>query len=917
MILLAWISPAAVAQRNLVVFDSPPGDYIGAGQTYVTTDTSQFNITGTPEAFTVTAFGYWFAFDGPGESALGVGRHPNALRTPFNGGQPGISISGNGRGCNTVSGSFEILEMEVTDGTITRLWLKYRHSCEGFMPAGTGEIRINSATAPEFPEPRTLHVPGEYPTFAAAIDAAALTGDTILVAPGIYQEALNFRGKRLRVLASQGPALTEIVGSPAAPILTVTGGQGPETRLEGFTLRDGSGGGVNLSGSSPTLAGNIISNCSYGVMVSGASPVIVSNRIIGSYGSPVFGLGNGSGVHLQGSGSAQILENEILENMAGITCWAAGTPRIQGNWIQDNLGDGISHVNSSDSDIFQNIISGNKGHGIVWLVPFGNRGPRVVFNTIADNGGNGIFADGYDGASEIIDNIIVGPVALYCGNFNDINSPSIRFNHVFSPLGTPYGGTCPDMTGKDGNVGGAPRFLSTGDYHLQADSPGIDRGTRYEGFETDLEGNLRGIDANTSQAGSPDPGALEYVPQPPRPPDPVMASSLADGALLAWNAFDAAKGYVVTRSTQPSGPFLVIGSVDGTRYEDRSVTVGTVYWYSVAGTNRWGIGSGTSPVAMRAANRAPVAGPDAVETDEDTPVRTDLLANDRDPEADEFTWTLLDSPPDIEVGLESSGILHLSPHPNWYGTNTIRYRLEDVFHGVSTGLVTVVVKPVNDAPVAYPRQFSITPDGSEAVLALQAVDLEGDPLTAEVVAQGAYGRARVLDGALALGYRPAHGFSGRDVVAVRVSDGRSYSEPVSLVVDVRKPIDRDTDGMADAWEELWDLNNPLADPDGDGVSNRDEYVSLTSPRDPTSYLHIDRVEATAEGYLRFEWPTVGGVRYRIQVSESGGNFADLLRPMDQELDSGAYGEPSRQVYLDLRPLSSGVARFYRIRVVGF
>ena len=41
---------------------------------------------------------------------------------------------------------------------------------------------------------------------------------------------------------------------------------------------------MNLSGSSPTLAGNIISSCSYGVMVSGASPVIVSNRIIGSYG---------------------------------------------------------------------------------------------------------------------------------------------------------------------------------------------------------------------------------------------------------------------------------------------------------------------------------------------------------------------------------------------------------------------------------------------------------------------------------------------------------------------------------------------------------------------------------------------------------------------------------------------------------
>jgi hypothetical protein len=137
------------------------------------------------------------------------------------------------------------------------------------------------------------------------------------------------------------------------------------------------------------------------------------------------------------------------------------------------------------------------------------------------------------------------------------------------------------------------------------------------------------------------------------------------------------------------------------------------------------------------------------------------------------------------------------------------------------------------------------------------------------------------------------------------------------VVDVRKPLDRDSDGMADAWEELWDLNNPLADPDGDGVTNRDEYVSLTSPRDSTSFLHIDSVAATPEGYLRFEWPTVGGVRYRIQVSESDGHFVDLIRPMDQELDSGAYGEPSRQVHLELRPLPPGIVRFYRIRVVGF
>ena len=202
----------------------------------------------------------------------------------------------------------------------------------------------------------------------------------------------------------------------------------------------------------------------------------------------------------------------------------------------------------------------------------------------------------------------------------------------------PYGGTCPDADRKGRQCWRSARFLSTGDYHLQADSPGIDRGTRYEGFETDLEGESPRHRCEYLPGWiSRSRAALEYVPQPPGPPDPVMASSLADGALLAWNAFDAARA---TSSPDQPNPGTI--SRDRVRrwhrYEDRSVTVGTVYWYSVAGTNRWGIGSGTSPVAMRAANPRPRrAGPDAWGNRRRHPVRTDLLANDRDPEADEFT----------------------------------------------------------------------------------------------------------------------------------------------------------------------------------------------------------------------------------------------------------------------------------------
>ncbi|MBN8248060.1 MAG: right-handed parallel beta-helix repeat-containing protein [Verrucomicrobia bacterium] len=902
------------AQQNLVVFDSPPGDFIGGGQTYLTTDPSQVRVSGNAAAFTVDAFGFGFWFDGPGGDPLAPGSYPNAIRTPLNGELPGLSISGNGRGCNTVAASFEILELEETGGEITRLWVKYRHSCEGSMPAGVGEIRINSATAPEQPEARTLRVPSEYPTLAAAVEEAAFAGDTILVAPGTYREPLNLRGKRVIVRSSDGPGVTEIVGSPAAPILTVAGGQDSSARVEGFTLRDGSGGGVHLSQSSAVLAGNVITNCSYGVMVFGGSPVIVSNRIVGAYGLPVFGLGNGSGVHLQGAGRPEILDNLIAGGMAGITCWAAGTPLIRGNWIQNNQGDGISHSSSSDTDILQNVISRNQGNGISWLVPFGNRGPRVIFNTLVDNVGFGIHADGYDGAAEIINNLIIGTSGLFSGTLNDLNLPVIRNNQVYSPSGSAYAGSAPDLTGQQGNIGGTPRFLGAEDYRPQADTPGTDRGLPLQDLATDLDGQNRAVDASTGLAGLPDIGAFEYLPQPPRPPAPLSIRSTADGALLEWPAFDAAGGYLVFRAPSDSAPSELLGSTRELQFEDRNVTAGTIYWYSVAGTNRWGAGGPGPRRSVRAANRTPLVADDELVMNEDSEGVLELLGNDTDPDGDPLTLTVLDTPPDL---LLTSAPSQLSVHPraDWSGTNSFRYRVEDLYGAAATGEVRVVVLPVNDAPRLFPRNYFVETLGRPAVLPLLGSDVDGDPLTVEVVVQGAYGRVGAVPGRLELAYQPAHGFSGPDVVAVRVTDGRLVSEPVQLRLDVRPPLDRDGDNMADAWEELWDLNNPLGDRDLDGQSNRDEYLALTSPIDATSRLVMDMPEVTPEGYLRVGWPSVGGVRYRLEVSEGGEPFVDLERPLGLELDAAPYGASSRQIYLELRPLTEGVARLYRIRVL--
>src|SRR2546430_719397 len=135
----------ANAQSNLVLLISQPGDYIGQGQTHVTTNAADFGLSGSAATLTVTAFGYNIYFDAPDSSSLGRGQYTNAARWPFNGSAPGLSVFGNGRGCNTVCGNFNILELHTDNGgNVDRFWATFTHVCECFMAPMTGEIRYNS-----------------------------------------------------------------------------------------------------------------------------------------------------------------------------------------------------------------------------------------------------------------------------------------------------------------------------------------------------------------------------------------------------------------------------------------------------------------------------------------------------------------------------------------------------------------------------------------------------------------------------------------------------------------------------------------------------------------------------------------------------------------------------------------------------
>jgi len=103
---------------------------------------------------------------------------------------------------------------------------------------------------------RKILVPSEFTSIQAAIDAAN-DYDEIEVAPGTYNEAINFKGKAIRLYSSGGPGFTTIDGlGRISSVVTCNSGEDVGTILEGFTITGGDsykGGGMYNEQSLPTV----------------------------------------------------------------------------------------------------------------------------------------------------------------------------------------------------------------------------------------------------------------------------------------------------------------------------------------------------------------------------------------------------------------------------------------------------------------------------------------------------------------------------------------------------------------------------------------------------------------------------------------------------------------------------------------
>jgi hypothetical protein len=138
--------------KTLLYFNSQPGDFIGQGRRFTLTPVDgTFTASRNPDNGIAVDFDgedFWNTdFAAAGDVPLAVGVYTGAVRYPFQpAGSHGMSISGDGRGCNTLTGRYAVLEVVYgSGGVVQRFAADYEQHCEGGTPALFGAIRYNSS----------------------------------------------------------------------------------------------------------------------------------------------------------------------------------------------------------------------------------------------------------------------------------------------------------------------------------------------------------------------------------------------------------------------------------------------------------------------------------------------------------------------------------------------------------------------------------------------------------------------------------------------------------------------------------------------------------------------------------------------------------------------------------------------------
>jgi len=366
-----------------------------------------------------------------------------------------------------------------------------------------GQARIASVIvdmgAYEFIASHNITQSKYYSTIQGALDDANEL-DVIEVYPGTFYEHIDFNGVNCTLQSTDvndWETITDTIidgGYTSGPpsdtnaVVTFNSSEDANAVLQGLTLLQGFGGGIDCNGTAPTIANCIIKDNipSGGITISSCSPTVKNCFILDNLNA----LNNGGGINITSTSSPEIINSVFVGNESdylggAISLAASCSASITNCTIYDNTanydGGGIYDPNSS-STVDNCIIWGNSPDQVDNFTYSGSG----VYNYCAIQGG-------------------------LPGDFNGDPNTIVTATPDFSNTA--------DFDGTDNILGTLDDGLVLDPNYLDPNSPCIDAGNNSViDLLFDITGNTRKVnDPNTTDTGSGtaplvDIGAYEFDP---------------------------------------------------------------------------------------------------------------------------------------------------------------------------------------------------------------------------------------------------------------------------------------------------------------------------------------------------------------------------------------------------------------------
>jgi VCBS repeat-containing protein len=180
-------------------------------------------------------------------------------------------------------------------------------------------------------------------------------------------------------------------------------------------------------------------------------------------------------------------------------------------------------------------------------------------------------------------------------------------------------------------------------------------------------------------------------------------------------------------------------------------------------------------------NEAPVAINDSFQIDEDDVLADNVLLNDSDVDSDDLVVNLLTTVKHGNLTLNSDGSFLYFPDDNFNGNDSFIYEVSD--GGLTdTATVTLIIKPVKDAPVAVNDSVSTLQDTPIIINVLENDSDVDDEVLAISNVGNAVNSSIKKNNDNTITYIPNTGFSGNDSFSYTISD--SNGETATAIVSV-------------------------------------------------------------------------------------------------------------------------------------